>query len=392
MLFEQSTAVHEFSALDNDAISSRPRGESNDQSTSQQYSDASYQSLKRQSQRLERLLQVMPAGVIVIDGKGVVRQANNLARELLGEPLEEQVWRNIIQRSFSPRADDGHEVSLHDGRRVKLSITPLIEEPGQLIVITDLTETRQLQARVSHMQRLSSLGKMVASLAHQIRTPLSAALLYAANLTQESVQPALQSKFAKKLLDRLQDLESQVNDMLLFAKSGEQQVVSSLKVSDLLHDVEQSCASLLNRAGVNISVVKDEALTDASILANSTALRGALVNLVDNAVQVSKRDDTITFSAELSDDKASVVLRCIDQGPGIPSRHMKRLFEPFFTTKTNGTGLGLAVVQQAVRAHKGVIDVRNLKDGGAEFVICLPIEAQQNSAIAVTPLAQSVEA
>ncbi len=101
----------------------------------------------------------MPAGVIVIDGKGIVRQANEQAKALLGEPLEEEVWRSIITRSFKPRADDGHEVSLVDGRRVKLSITPLENEPGQLIVITDLTETRQLQARVSHMQRLSSLGK-----------------------------------------------------------------------------------------------------------------------------------------------------------------------------------------------------------------------------------------
>ena len=141
-------------------------------------SEAEVSSLRRQASRLENLLQVMPAGVIVIDGKGVVRQANDLAKALLGEPLEEQIWRSIIARSFNPRADDGHEVSLVDGRRVKLSITPLEDEPGQLIVITDLTETRRLQASVSHMQRLSSLGKMVASLAHQIRTPLSLSLIH----------------------------------------------------------------------------------------------------------------------------------------------------------------------------------------------------------------------
>ena len=101
---------------------------------------------------------------------------------------------------------------------MKLSITPLENEPGQLIVITDLTETRQLQARVSHMQRLSSLGKMVASLAHQIRTPLSAAMLYASNLTRKGLGQEAQTQFANKLTDRLKELESQVNDMLLFAK------------------------------------------------------------------------------------------------------------------------------------------------------------------------------
>ncbi len=75
-------------------------------------------SLRLQASRLEHLLQVMPAGVIVIDGKGIVRQANEQAKALLGEPLEEEVWRSIITRSFKPRADDGHEVSLVDGRRV----------------------------------------------------------------------------------------------------------------------------------------------------------------------------------------------------------------------------------------------------------------------------------
>ena len=188
-------------------------------------------SLRLQASRLEHLLQVMPAGVIVLDGKGIVRQANDQAKKLLGEPLEEEIWRRIITRSFKPRADDGHEVSLVDGRRVKLSITPLDNEPGQLIVITDLTETRELQARVSHMQRLSSLGKMVASLAHQIRTPLSAAVLYASNLTRKNLPENASQQFAYKLTDRLKELESQVNDMLLFAKSGEQQVVSEITLS-----------------------------------------------------------------------------------------------------------------------------------------------------------------
>ena len=191
------------------------------------------ESLRLQASRLEHLLQVMPAGVIVIDGKGIVRQANEQAKALLGEPLEEEVWRCIITRSFKPRADDGHEVSLVDGRRVKLSITPLENEPGQLIVITDLTETRQLQARVSHMQRLSSLGKMVASLAHQIRTPLSAAMLYASNLTRKGLGEEAQTQFSNKLTDRLKELESQVNDMLLFAKSGEEQVVSQISLGEL---------------------------------------------------------------------------------------------------------------------------------------------------------------
>lgn len=240
--------------------------------THSQYSGEDVASLKNQASRLSHLLKVMPAGVIVIDGKGIVRQANDQARSLLGEPLEGQIWRTIISRSFKPRADDGHEVSLIDGRRVKLSITPLENEPGQLIVLTDLTETRQLQARVSHMQRLSALGKMVASLAHQIRTPLSAAMLYAANMKRKGLGEAATINFANKLSLRLKELESQVNDMLLFAKSGEEQVVADISIDQLKASIEPTALTLTQQAELSLSL--NDFVGDAMIRGNITALQG----------------------------------------------------------------------------------------------------------------------
>lgn len=332
----------------------------------------SYAALKTQSQRLERLLQVMPAGVIVIDGKGIVRQANKLALDLLGEPLEGQLWRLIIARSFRPRADDGHEVSLHDGRRVKLSITPLIDEPGQLIVLTDLTETRQLQARISHMQRLSSLGKMVASLAHQIRTPLSAALLYASNLTHKNVENEKREKFSSRLIDRLKELEAQVNDMLLFAKSGNDQVLSPLSVHELVTQIEQCCEAMLQQSGVQLKTTISSRAETAVILANTNALNGALVNLIHNAVQVSSAHDSIHLSVDVN-EQDQLHISIIDSGKGIPENELRKVFEPFFTTKTNGTGLGLAVVKAAINAHNGAVSAANREQGGAVFDITLPI-------------------
>ena len=263
-------------------------------------------SLRLQASRLEHLLQVMPAGVIVLDGKGVVRQANEQAKALLGEPLEEEVWRRIITRSFKPRADDGHEVSLVDGRRVKLSITPLENEPGQLIVITDLTETRQLQARVSHMQRLSSLGKMVASLAHQIRTPLSAAMLYASNLTRKGLGEEAQTQFANKLSDRLKELESQVNDMLLFAKSGEEQVVTNISLSDLLASVEGSAQSMITQAQQSLLFSGFD--QEATLTGNLTALQGAVLNLIHNASQVTGKGERIVVNATMNNERLNIAI------------------------------------------------------------------------------------
>ncbi|WP_394221949.1 sensor histidine kinase [Alteromonas gracilis] len=340
-------------------------------------------SLRLQASRLEHLLQVMPAGVIVIDGKGIVRQANEQAKALLGEPLEEEVWRSIITRSFKPRADDGHEVSLVDGRRVKLSITPLEKEPGQLIVITDLTETRQLQARVSHMQRLSSLGKMVASLAHQIRTPLSAAMLYASNLTRKGLAQEAQSQFANKLSDRLKELESQVNDMLLFAKSGEEQVVSQISLNELLASVEGSAQTITAQAQQTLTFSGFD--QDVSITGNLTALQGALLNLIHNASQVSGKGEVVHVEASVEKQRLRIAI--IDKGHGVPDALKSKIFEPFFTTKTHGTGLGLAVVKSVVNAHNGTLFVSDIPEGGACFSMVLPCNVNAQSSQTLTHVA-----
>lgn len=334
--------------------------------------------LQTQAARLEHLLQVMPAGVIVLDGKGMVRQANQLALDLLGQPLEGEIWRTIIQRSFKPQADDGHEVSLQDGRKVKLSITPLLNEPGQLIVLTDLTETRQLQQRVSHMQKLSSLGKMVASLAHQIRTPLSAAMLYAANLSNKTLSQNSRSQFSEKLLSRLRDLEMQVNDMLLFAKSGDEQVVTELSLQSLMTEVEAGSEAMLVRhqAKIKLSLLEPDVL----ILGNKTALAGALQNLIHNALEIQPQGARIWLKAQREEqDPNWIQLSVSDNGPGISPHNINKIFEPFFTTRSQGTGLGLAVVKAVAQSHKGSVKVTNNADQGACFSMRLPVHREQDS-------------
>jgi two-component system sensor histidine kinase FlrB len=334
--------------------------------------------LRQQAERLEHLLQVMPAGVLVIDGKGKVKQANHLAKELLGEPLEEQVWRAIIKRSFKPRADDGHEVSLLDGRKVKLSTTPLVNEPGQLIVLTDLTETRHLQQRIGHLQKLSSLGKMVASLAHQIRTPLSAAMLYAANLSNNTLSKEARGQFADKLLSRLRDLESQVNDMLLFAKSGTDQVVAEISMRNLMTEVQNAAEVMLSRKQAKITLILPE--PDMHILGNKTALVGALQNLIHNALEIKPQNAHIGLSVSRDPNDPDWMNLCVtDNGPGIPRDKFEKIFEPFYTTRSQGTGLGLAVVKTVAQSHHGRVSVSNLADGGACFTLHLPIMHTQPS-------------
>ncbi|MCF1426713.1 MAG: ATP-binding protein [Shewanella sp.] len=320
------------------------------------------------SSRLEHILQAMPSGVILLNGDGVVSEVNPVAIELLGEPLEGERWLSIINRSFAPKEDDGHEVSLRNGRRVKLAMTPLDPEPGQLIVLTDLTETRLLQKNLSHLQRLSALGKMVASLAHQIRTPLSAALLYAANLGSPSLSADSRQKFQQKLLDRLSELECQVNDMLLMAKGRQEGMAESLSLSSVLDAVMANCEPIVQRQSARI--IRQEH-TSAMLLGNANALASAIGNLVMNSLEAGATEVTL-----LTDEQqGQLLLQVIDNGKGLDADLQQQVLEPFFTTKAQGTGLGLAVVQSVVRNHGGSLQLSCQPGKGCTATVMLPVHS-----------------
>ena len=104
------------------------------------------------------LVNAMPSGVVWLDGRGQVALANLAAQSMLGEPLQNQAWPNVIERVFAPQPDDGLQVSLKDGRRIQLAISHIEGQPGQLIQLTDLTPTRAWVEQQSHAQRLAALG------------------------------------------------------------------------------------------------------------------------------------------------------------------------------------------------------------------------------------------
>ncbi len=308
----------------------------------------------------------VPSGLVLLDGSGRVARANRAALMLLGEPLEGESWGNIIQRVFCLRPDDGHEVSLRNGRRVQISTQPLKQQEGQLIQITDLTETRCLQDQLSHMERLSALGKMAASLAHQIRTPLAAAMLYGANLANRTLSNEARGSFQKKLMDRLRDLETQVSDVLLFARNGEQQVVSAIELTELITSIERGAEAMLQQVGASLRIEMDS--PPIPLLANSSALASAINNLLANALQAGATQ--LLVSAHRAGD--DVLVRVVDNGRGMSRELLARIFEPFYTTRSNGTGLGLAVVQSVVQAHQGKIEVASVEGEGSCFTLRLP--------------------
>ncbi|MGF6392257.1 sensor histidine kinase [Pseudomonas plecoglossicida] len=323
---------------------------------------------ERLANRLQNLLDLLPGGVVVIDDQGRVREANPAACELLGEPLVGQLWRQVIARCFAPRKDDGHEVSLRDGRRLSIATRSLDAEPGQLVLLNDLTETRRLQDQLARHERLSALGRMVASLAHQIRTPLSAAMLYASHLAdgERDLAPETRQRFASSLKERLHELEHQVRDMLVFAR-GELPLTDRLTPKGLFQALQQAAQTHVQGHAVRWQC--DTHLGE--LLCNRDTLVGALLNLIDNALQAS--EGPARLKVHLFRRQHSLHLCVSDAGCGIDGELLGRLGEPFLTTKATGTGLGLAVVKAVVRAHHGILQLRSRVGRGTCVKVVLPL-------------------
>jgi two-component system sensor histidine kinase FlrB len=335
---------------------------------------------ERLANQLEQLLTLLPAGVLLLDQNGCVAKANPVAEQLLArladvDSLVGQRWRRVIQRCFAPRHDDGHEVSLVNGRRVLIRTTPMTQQPGQLVLLTDMTETRALQGKLAQHQRLSSMGRMVASLAHQVRTPLAAATLYAGHLADVELNDASRERFAGKLMERLRHLEHQVRDMLIFAR-GELPLHDEISIAELIEDLQAAMEVPLAQHQGHCEIQNN--CPASRIRCNRDALVSCLMNLVNNALEVGRdggipKVQLILSARQTGDQQApgiSVVIA--DNGPGLTCEQKQRVLQPFNSTKANGTGLGLAVVQAVARAHGGILTLEDSDLGGLAAAVRLP--------------------
>ncbi len=317
--------------------------------------------------KLERLLEVLPGGVIVLDGEGRIVECNPAAVELLGEPLLGKPWAEVSRRSFAPKCDNPHERRLVNGRTVSISARSLGDEPGQILLLADVSETRALQELVDQHQRLSAMGEMVAGLAHQVRTPLAAAILYVTQLENGHLDENQRQRFTGKVLERLQHLERQVNDMLMFSRKG-CFVMQTISVASFLRRLEEAAEPRFAATSVNLSCI--DLTAGAAFQGNLEALEGGFLNLLTNALEAMGGQGRIEVRAELGDNL--IRLSVVDDGPGMDEAVRKRIFEPFFTTRPNGTGLGLAVVDSIVKAHGGYMRCETAPGQGTAFHVYLP--------------------
>lgn len=323
---------------------------------------------ERLADRLAGLLEMLPGGLLVLDGAGIIREHNARAVELLNRPLAGCPWSDIVRREFRPERHANGELERHDDRRLSLARRPLENEPGEILLLCDVTESRRMSDLLHRARRLSVIGEMTARLAHQIRTPLSSALLYVGAL--DGRVPAEE---ARRLTGKLQELSGMVDDMLRFA-GGARASGETFAVAPLFCEVIEELAP---RRPAGCMLTSEVPAGDLTVRGNRAALKGALANLVENALAACRDPGRVELSALVLDDR--VCLTVSDNGPGIPKEMQSRLFEPFFTTRPQGTGLGLAVVRSVAEAHGGHVHFHS-SEAGSLFSIALPHPLQRETA------------
>lgn len=323
---------------------------------------AELQEKNRLAERHARTLEALPGAVVVLDRDGVIRERNERAAELFGKPLLGLPWANVAQREFATSTVTDGDLQLAGGRVLSLKRRRLGAEEGDILLLTDVTEQRRMAELLGRQERLSAIGEMTARLAHQIRTPLASALLYGSQLTPDSHE---QNSPAARIVARLRELDRLVNDMLHFA-GGSRSDQQNIDVAAFLAEVAETGREQINNEQ-QLSV--EMSRPNLSICGNRGALKGALLNLLDNAAAASVPGGRIELSALANDDQVSLAV--CDTGHGIAKDQLERVFEPFFTTRPHGTGLGLAVVRSIAEAHGAKLMLES-DASGTTVAITLP--------------------
>lgn len=327
-----------------------------------------YREKEALSERLSSLLDALPAGVVLLDQGARVTAVNPAAIAMFGEAVLGRHWGDVVSQSLAPTLTVG-EWTLGEAR-VSIAESTLPSGDGKLLLIHDITSAQRMKEELERSQRLAAMGEMAASLAHQLRTPLAAALLHASNLGQPGISDEARSRFSEKATGQLRRLERLIQDVLLFAR-GESIGHDVIPAGELLADAAQTMDALMREHGIEFVLV--DHCGDARIVGSRKALFGALVNLLENALQATPVGGKICLSGNFCKDWLSLSVR--DSGPGIAPEKRGRIFEPFYTTKGQGTGLGLAIALGVARAHGGTIEVAPASGEGAEFVMTLPVAA-----------------
>jgi PAS domain S-box-containing protein len=277
-------------------------------------------------------------------------------------------WRGLLQNFIELPDGHLHKQSLAlDGQTRWLNLhKAAIDEPlapgnsGLVLLVEDLTETQMLEDKLIHSERLASIGRLAAGVAHEIGNPITGIACLAQNLREERDGDGELTEISEQIIEQTKRVSRIVQSLMSFAHSGSHQ---HSEEPVCLAQVAQDAIALLalNRRSVEVEFFN---LCDSDhwVVGDPQRLAQVLINLLSNARDASLPGSAIRVKSEAFEHTVDLIVE--DEGSGIPKAIIDRLFEPFFTTKDpgKGTGLGLALVYSIVEEHYGQIRIDSPAD------------------------------
>lgn len=327
----------------------------------------------------------MPSGIIVVDREGTIvghnpasdrifegtLKRNSRLRDLVRESqvLQELLNRCLHSGEIFTRVEFNAPIRPEGDKRIGINLSPITSDQGEIqgaiCLLSDLTEIVELHNRIKLKENFAALGEMSAGIAHEFKNSIATIVGYAQMSVSETDINTLQS-YAREIHKESQALSHMVTDFLNFARP----VLTSINEVDLGELLENTIADLKN---LRPGTYKVQFKRSGSAMApcDATLVRQSFLNLLINAVEALGPAGEIDVSITQNSRFVKTAIR--DNGHGIPEDVRKKIFIPFFTTKTQGTGLGLSLVQKIVLAHNGRIEVQSSPGKGTCFTVTLPV-------------------
>jgi PAS domain S-box-containing protein len=366
------------------------------------------QQLREQEKELERLHKIekeraelterlseevtrnMPAGLLVVNATGIISTSNPAAEQVLGirglgfrrysealgasSDMTKLIAECLSTGKIFRREEVEHVPPAGDTRHLGVTISPIRRGEGKIsgaiCLLTDLTELAALQQRMQLKENLAALGELSAGIAHEFKNALATISGYAQMIRSESTETEALD-YAERILEQTRNITHVVTEFLKYARPLE---IPDERVP--LQAMVERVVSEVGEALPQVIISSEGTFGDAG--GDEGLLRQALLNLARNAAEacsIAASGGRVVVRGEivLGEESAFQRISVCDNGPGIPPNVQPKLFRPFFTTKAKGTGLGLAVVQKIIVQHGGQVEVRSGPEGGAEFIITLPL-------------------
>jgi PAS domain S-box-containing protein len=358
----------------------------------------------------ENILQSMSSGVITVDLKGNIVTFNRSAESITGLNRDDvkgkdvrsilsfdPSFRKMIFRALSSGKEkqnleeqyttpQGEELTLQVSIRLLKNING--DAIGVLTVFNDLTEIKKLEEDMKRAERLAALGTTAASIAHEIRTPLTSLSTFAELLPMKYNDPRFRERFQAIIPGQVDRLTNLVNDLLDFAR------VETLHLEETdIHPIIKDATDILMGKAVEcgVRITLDLAPHLPNIHVDPDHISQVFLNIIQNALQAMPNGGALTIATAFQDHggitlksepkrtlvKGYVEIAFTDTGIGISEENLGKLFEPFFTTRSKGTGLGLAISYRIVREHGGTIQVQSEAGKGTTFTVQLPKQIDQ---------------